>query len=74
MSGENQAIEAIDRAIAHLETLKIGSTITEKFATEHAQLLQQTRALIQALLVESRHVLDAYQALQEKYTNAVRQQ
>lgn len=67
MSGQNPAIEAIDRVISHLETLQPGSVVTGEFIAEHALLLQQAQTYVQGLLIESRHAADGYKALQDSY-------
>lgn len=61
----NPLLNTFEQMLRHFETLKSGSVVDEQFLSEHRVLIESTRGLIEAFLLESLASERSYKVLQE---------
>ena len=64
---KNPLIVAADKISEHLDTIKSGSVIEDKFISEHRALVENLQAQVETFLIEDHLRAEGYQTLQANY-------
>ena len=69
----NPLIEATDRILQHLETIKPNSVVDAEFISRHHALVDDLRRQIDTLLIESHHAQESRRALENAQRELLQQ-